>query len=362
MKALAILGVALGVLAATALPAWAHKPSDAHVRLAVDGPTVTGELAVAIRDLDAALTLDGDGDGAITWRELDAAAPRIEAYAAGRLAFAADAQPCPLALDRAGVTELSDGAYWVLALSATCPHHPQALAITYRLLFDIDAQHRGLVHVEGQTLIVASGDPVVAAVGGTTSFGAFVVNGIWHIWQGLDHCLFLLCLILPAVFQRPGARWQAAESLRAVAREVFEIVTAFTLAHSITLVVSAIGLVSVPSRIIETAIALSVAAAALNNLVRAIDARWAVAFALGLLHGFGFSSVLIDLGLPSHELIGALLGFNLGVELGQAAIVIALLPVLYLIRRTLAYQALLWGGSGLAGLIAAFWSYQRWFA
>ena len=103
----------------------------------------------------------------------------------------------------------------------------------------------------------------------------------------------------------------------------------------------------------------SVVAAAMNNLVRAIDARWAVAFALGLLHGFGFSAVLIDLGLPSRELIGTLLGFNLGVELGQAAIVIALLPVLYLIRRTLAYRALLFAGSGAVALVAAIWSYQR---
>lgn len=352
---LAMLGVAAG-------PAWAHKPSDAHVRLAVHDAAVTGALSVAVRDLDAALTLDADGDGAITWRELEAAAPRIDAYVASRLAFAADGQPCALQLDRAGVAELSDGAYWVIPLAAACPRHPDALAITYRLLFDVDAQHRGLVHVGSQTLIVASGEPVLATVDGATSFGSFVENGIFHIWHGLDHCLFLLCLILPAVFQRPGARWQPADSLRTVCREVFEIVTAFTLAHSITLVVSAVGLLSLPSRVVETAIALSVAAAAVNNLVRAIDARWAVAFALGLLHGFGFSSVLIDLGLPSHELIGALLGFNLGVELGQGAIVLALLPILYLIRRTLAYQALLWGGSGIAGLIAAFWSYQRWFA
>jgi hypothetical protein len=98
------------------------------------------------------------------------------------------------------------------------------------------------------------------------------------------------------------------------------------------------------------------------NLLRTIDARWAVAFALGLLHGFGFSSVLVDLGLPSHELIAALLGFNLGVELGQAVIVLALLPVLFWIRRTLAYRALLWAGSGAVALIATSWSYQRCFA
>ncbi|HUS28252.1 MAG TPA: HupE/UreJ family protein, partial [Kofleriaceae bacterium] len=189
------------------------------------------------------------------------------------------------------------------------------------------------------------------AMGESTSVRAFVREGIWHIWEGIDHILFLLCLLLPAVWRR--------ESAKEVAREVFEIVTAFTLAHSITLVISAVGLVTLPSRFVETAIAASVVAAALNNLVRVVDARWAGAFALGLLHGFGFSSVLVDLGLPSHELIGTLLGFNLGVELGQAAIVVAVLPVLYAIRKTFAYRALLFGGSGAVVVIATIWTYQR---
>lgn len=358
MKLLALLVVLVG----TTAPAWAHKPSDAHLNLAVDGARISGRLDVAVRDLDAALVLDEDADGDITWGELRAAAPRIEAYIAERLAFAADGQACTTTLAPAGIAELSDGAYWAVPVGVTCPHHPEVLAVTYRLLFDIDAQHRGLVHLEGQTLIVRGADPVRAKLDGETSFASFVKEGVWHIWLGFDHILFLLCLILPAVFQRPGQRWAPATSLRSVGREVLEIVTAFTLAHSITLVISAVGLVSMPSRIVETAIALSVVAAAANNLARAVDARWAVAFALGLLHGFGFSSVLIDLGLPSRELVGALLGFNLGVELGQAAIVLALLPVLYLIRRTLAYQALLWGGSSVAAVIAAVWTYQRWMA
>jgi hypothetical protein len=179
----------------------------------------------------------------------------------------------------------------------------------------------------------------------------FVREGVWHIWAGLDHVLFLLCLLLPAVWRR--------ESAKEVAREVFEIVTAFTLAHSITLVISTVGLFTLPSRFVETAIALSVVLAALNNLVRIVDARWAVAFALGLLHGFGFSSVLVDMGLPSHELVGTLLGFNLGVELGQAAIVAAVLPLLYGIRKTLAYRALLYGGSGAVAVLATVWTYER---
>jgi hypothetical protein len=357
-----LAAAALCVCWFAASPAWAHKPSDAHLRLEADREVLTGRLDVAVRDLDAALGLDSDGNGEITWAELSPAGPRIADYVEHRLAIGADGAPCAVRLGSAALAELSDGAYWALPISARCTREPRSIEIAYSLLFDIDSMHRGLAHVAGHTVIVCDARPVRIALDDATSFASFVREGIWHIWMGLDHILFLVCLILPAVFQRRTQRWAAADSLRDVCKEVFEIVTAFTLAHSITLVISAIGLVALPSRFVETAIALSVVAAALNNLLRTVDARWAVAFALGLLHGFGFSSVLIDLGLPSRELIGALLGFNLGVELGQAAIVCALLPVLFWIRRTLAYQALLWAGSGTVAIIAALWSFQRYAA
>jgi hypothetical protein len=352
--------LAIVIVLALSSTAWAHKPSDAHLALHSDGAALDGRLDIAVRDLDGALQID-NGDGAITWGELQAAAPRIAAYVTDRIALAGDGAACPITLGTAQLVDLSDGAYWALPVHAACAHRPATVAVTYNLLFDLDAQHRGLVHVDGQTLIVRDATPVTATLGASTSTLSFVREGVWHIWMGIDHILFLLCLVLPAVFQRRTARWQAADSLRDVVTEVFETVTAFTLAHSITLVISAVGLVTLPSRFVETAIALSVVAAALNNLLRTIDARWAVAFALGLLHGFGFSSVLIDLGLPSKELIGALLGFNVGVELGQAAIVLVAVPVLFLIRRTLAYQALLWAGSASVVLVAGFWSYQRCF-
>jgi HupE/UreJ protein len=360
MKSLALAAVIGSWIVAA--PAWAHKPSDAHLRLAVAGDTITGRLDIAVRDLDGALGVDQDGNGEITWGELSASAPRIAAYVEHRLVLGADGAPCVQHVGSAALADLSDGAYWSIAVSATCPRAPRSIDIAYALLFDIDSMHRGLAHVGGQTVILRDARPARITLDDATSVTSFVREGVWHIWMGIDHIMFLLCLILPAVFQRRTQRWSAADSLRDVCREVFEIVTAFTLAHSITLVISAIGLVSLPSRFVETAIALSVVAAALNNILRTVDARWAVAFALGLLHGFGFSSVLVDLGLPSHELIGALLGFNAGVELGQAAIVIALLPVLFWIRRTLAYQALLWAGSGTVAIVATLWSYQRCFA
>lgn len=354
--------VSILVLLGLARTAAAHKPSDANVNLAVAGDRITGHIDVAIRDLDGALGVDGNSDGNVTWAELTTAAPRIGAYVQSRLALAGDGAPCPLTLGEPALVDLSDGAYWSLPVSAACPRAMEAVTVTYGLLFDIDAQHRGLVHLDGQTLIVRDATPVRAMLGASTSIGTFIAEGVWHIWIGLDHILFLVCLLLPAVFPRKHGLAAPADSLGSVGKETLEIVTAFTLAHSITLVISAAGLVTLPSRFVETAIAASVVLAALNNLVRIVDARWAVAFTLGLLHGFGFSSVLLDLGLPSGQLVGSLLGFNLGVELGQLAIVAALLPILYLIRRTFAYQALLYAGSSVAAIVAALWTYERMFA
>jgi hypothetical protein len=349
----ALIALTLVLMGSTA---WAHKPSDAQVRLSARGDSLTGSVDIAIRDLDGALVLDTDGDGKITWGEISAMSPAITAYVTERLTLATDGRACQTTFGAGALVDLSDGPYWSMPIDAACPAVISAVTVDYRLLFDIDAQHHGLVTLDGTTVIVRDASPVNIELGEQTSVLGFVREGIWHIWIGFDHILFLLCLVLPAVFPRKGA----AQSFRGVAREVFEIVTAFTLAHSITLVISAVGLVTLPSRFVETAIALSVLAAALNNLVRAIDARWAVAFALGLLHGFGFSSVLIDLGLPSSQLVGSLLGFNLGVEIGQAAIVVVTLPLLYFIRRTMTYQVVLWAGSAATALLAASWTYERW--
>ncbi len=346
-----LVAIVLALLATTS-SALAHKPSDAHVMLDVDGENLTGRVEVSVRDLDAALAID-DGDGALTWAELSDAEPRMTAYLASRLTL----DGCTITYGAPSLVDLSDGTYWSTPLAATCAGDAKTLGVHYGLLFDIDAQHRGLVHVGEQTVVVRDATPVSITLGATTSTASFIREGVWHIWIGLDHILFLLCLLLPAVFPRAGE----PQTLRTVSRDVFQVVTAFTLAHSITLVISAVGLVTLPSRLVETAIALSVVAAALNNLVRLIDARWAVAFALGLLHGFGFSSVLVDLGLPSGQLVAALLGFNLGVELGQAAIVLVTLPLLYMIRSTFAYRALVLGGSTAAALLATFWTYERLF-
>ena len=160
---------------------------------------------------------------------------------------------------------------------------------------------------------------------------------------------------------RRDGRWAAVDAFGPAFWDVFRIVTAFTVAHSITLSLATLGVVTLPSRLVESAIALSVVAAALNNLRPVVRGRrWVVAFVFGLVHGFGFASVLMDLGLPQGALVLALVGFNLGVEIGQLALVAAFLPLAFLLRETMFYRRILVvGGSALIVVIAALWLVER---
>jgi hypothetical protein len=197
--------------------------------------------------------------------------------------------------------------------------------------------------------------------GPLTQFAAYVHEGVWHIWLGFDHILFLVSLLLPAVLIRRDGRWKGAASFQDAFWDVARIVTAFTLAHSITLTLAALGIVSLPSRWVESAIALSVVLAALNNVVPVVArGRWIAAFAFGLLHGFGFAGALADLGLPAGSLALSLAGFNVGVELGQLAIVAAFLPLAFALRSTWAYRrVVLAGGSAVIVAIAGVWLIER---
>jgi hypothetical protein len=356
--------------------AQAHKPSDSYLTLAADGAVLTGRWDIALRDLDLALGLDVDGDGNITWGEVRSRHADIASLAQAHLMLRADGQPCSLAVGPQQVDEHTDGAYSVLPLTATCPRAPVVLDIGYTLFADLDPQHRGLLNLtaNGATRAAILGPQApqqvfaLAQVNRWRQFVDYFVDGVWHIWIGFDHILFLLSLLLPAVgawaaSAAAGGRtaWQPVPRLRVAVWEVLRIVTAFTVAHSITLSLATLGWVNLPSRLVEATIAASVVLAALNNVWPFFQGRrWMVAFGFGLIHGFGFASVLADLGLPRDALLLALVGFNLGVEAGQLAIVAAFLPWAYVLRRGVFYRrVVLWGGSLAIAAIAAAWFVER---
>ncbi|MBI4290070.1 MAG: HupE/UreJ family protein [Betaproteobacteria bacterium] len=349
--------------------AQAHKPSDSYLALRIDGAHVAGQWDIAVRDLEAAIGLDSDGDGEVTWGELKSRHADIAAYALARLALQADAGPCTLRAAEHLLDHHSDGAYAVLRFQADCGGTGDALEIRYSLFFDFDAQHKGLLRLEaqGQTHTAAfAADRATqrfelrrASV--LEQFLSFTREGVWHIWIGVDHILFIVSLLLPAVLTFGYRRWQPAPRFAPAFWDTFKVVTAFTVAHSVTLSLAALGVISLPSRLVESAIAASVALAAANNLLPLVRAgRWLVAFVFGLIHGFGFASVLADLGLPKESLLVALVSFNLGVEIGQLVIVSLFLPLAFALRATWLYQRLVMtGGSVAVVVIALIWLAER---
>jgi hypothetical protein len=357
----------LVLLLCVAGAAFGHKPSDAYLTLERHDAQISGQWDIALRDLENALSLDANGDGEITWGEVRARQSDIAAYALARLEVASGGEVCPLSVTKHLIDQHSDGAYAVLKLSGVCPRPGPALAVTYRLFFDLDPMHRGLLqYVEsGQShSVIFSAEARTHTLGSGNwweQFTAYVREGVWHIWLGFDHILFLLSLLLPAVLVLRERNWQPAERFGAAFLDVAKIVTAFTIAHSITLSLAALGVVTPPSRWIESGIALSVVLAAINNIFPLVrHGRWLAAFGFGLIHGFGFASALRDLGLPTGSLALSLFGFNVGVELGQLAIVTAFLPLAFLLRSTWAYRrVVLTGGSAVIATIAAVWLVER---
>jgi hypothetical protein len=347
--------------------ALAHESGASSLHLRVAEARVEGEWELTASDARALL-------GAPLEREPDALSPAEEqalaALFALRIRIEADGQPCPLAVVEGPI--LRDGAppSERLTLSARCPAAMESLRIAYPLLFDLDPKHRGyfslrdaehtqagVFHAEQQeiTLAVRHPDPL-------RTLAEYGREGAFHVWGGLDHLLFLIALLLPAVLGGAGRRDPEQEpGARAVALDVVRIVTAFTLAHSLTLALAVLGVVRLPSGPVEVAIALSVFAAAWNN-VRPwlpVSTAW-MALVFGLVHGLGFAGALVRLGLPLDARGLALLGFNLGVEAGQLLIVAVWLPIAWGARDTRAYRRWLVPGASLAiAWLAALWSLER---
>lgn len=367
-------------------PASAHKASDSFLALQTKGAKISGQWDIALRDLDVVLELDRDGDNVISWGEVRTRQTDIDAYARAGLELKSGQSVCPWEVTDHLIDNHTDGAYVVLKLAAVCPSAVTALTVNYKLLFEVDAQHRGLLKleippVEGAAHTMSAVFPVenatqtfnvsangeVPILAKAAQLGTYVTDGIKHIAIGFDHILFLVALLLPAVLvrtkdERTGdTRWMPVADMHTAFITVLKIVTAFTIAHSITLSLAALDVVRLPSRLVESLIAVSVLATALDNLWPFLPRkRWLVAFSFGLIHGFGFASVLADLNLPNSSLLLSLLGFNIGVEVGQLALVAILIPLAYFTRTTRAYpRVALQAGSVAIAAVSLGWLLER---
>ena len=259
------------------------------------------------------------------------------------------------AVNAAAAASAASAASAATAVAASAPDTPAALAAPTPTLPPAPAASGGAAGA------AVSAAPPPAADGHA---GSFIGEGVHHIVTGYDHLLFLLCLLLPSVLQRlpgPPARWQAVAGWRQALLPVAKTVTLFTLAHSVTLALAASGWVKLSPAFVEPAIAATIMLAALDNL-RPTLLRWRgwVTFGFGLIHGFGFAGVLGELQLPVAQFGWALFQFNLGLELGQLALVLAVVPLLFALRQRPAYVPLvLRTGSALALAMALVWLVER---
>jgi len=345
----------LALAFACAVPASAHPLPISSVDLHYGERAIEGRVVVHMRDLAPELGLAVPGDDSAGEEAPDAApllsqASAIKALLASRLRI--DGR-----MPRWTTIAPAGGDAEALEIGFVLPGPPPAQLTIAAALFPKDATHQTFINVyEGGALqqqwLLGSGDGPVTYFGGTSAgmfaiVRTFVASGIHHIAIGPDHVLFLIGLIL------------LGGSLRKLAL----IVTAFTIGHSVTLSLAALGLFVVPAAIVEPAIALSIVVVGVDNLLRGggRDIRALLAFGFGLIHGLGFAFVLRDFGLPQGNLVAALVSFNLGVEMGQIAIVLVVAAIMALVRRRSAILAR-WvevGGSLAVAIAGAYWFVDR---
>jgi hypothetical protein len=344
-----------------ALGVAAEAPQPTHLRLTVAEGGLSGEWRVLLTELSA-LKLDEDGNGEATWPEIEHRQQDIEGYLSENLQVVANGGLAGLRFEHLLYgTQQGEPAVLAQMRFDAQPELNELSVDLGRFAGKVDIRWPDGRHEQD---IAAGAGPQVfeRAKAERGGFFAFVWQGIWHIWIGFDHILFLLVLLLPAVFRRTETGREAVPRFATAAGQVLVIVSAFTVAHSITLTCAAMEWIVLPSRFVESAIAASVFLAAMSNfLPRAAGDRGAwLAFAFGLLHGFGFANALGEITPGAANIGVALVAFNIGVELGQLAIVGVFLPVAFLFRRTSFYRfGALYGGSAAAGLVALRWFLQR---
>lgn len=348
----------------------AHQLSTSYIIAEIDDTGyISGEWQLSLTDLELALGLDINGNGELTWGEVINSQTEIASYLSEHLSVSRKDLKCQLSFGL--VERLQDHAneaFAVTEFSGQCAISG-TLALNYSALFKLDSSHQVVLNIgDGLNLHSFVLDEKTQTVtvdlkagSWLTTLKQFIYQGIIHILIGLDHILFLLALLLPAVLQRKDKKWQGIGEIKTILTHTVWIVSAFTLAHSLTLTATALGWLSPSSRWVELGIAGSVLFAALNNIWPLVIRLAWLTFAFGLLHGMGFAGVLGELGLPADQQLMSILAFNLGVEFGQLAILILLLPVLIVLRNTKFYiQGVMPVGSLLIAMMAVQWLIERW--
>jgi len=367
----------LMLLASFACSIQAHQMSTAYLNLDLSASqehNIQGQLQLRWFDVDSQVKLDSNLDGQLQWQEVISQQSQILAFIQANLSIQADQQQCVLKMqDGLRADTHFDEGYLSVALFVDCKSQSlKDLVIKYTGIFAQDPEHKLIVNLTGtgsdETGIASQVISVnqqqvkidLQSSNWLSVLSSYIYQGIVHIFIGTDHILFLVVLVLTSVLVYQNGKWTAKLSNSQVIKDTAWVITAFTLAHSITLSATALGWIAPSSRWVEFGIAVSIVLTALNNLWPLVTRLSWITFGFGLLHGMGFASVLGELGLSQQYTLLSILAFNIGVEAGQFMILMALLPFLFYCRGKVWYPKYgLKLGSILIGIIAINWSIQR---
>ena len=371
----------LALFILSTLRAEAHRVNETYIYFNVTETALSGRFEGMLDDLNEALALDTDRDGIVSETELQSQQDRVFTFFSERLQIRSDG--VAKKITSGSITSFKTAVGTFVQVGFRVPGItpvPDEIEIDYRPLSDaLGRPHTGYALIESnertglteneseislifnpldepQTLILAGG-PWYQIV------PDFIVHGVWHIWIGFDHVLFLIMLLLPSVMMVANNRWVPLSSFRPAVWNVVKIVTVFTVSHSVTLTLAALGVVQLPVNLVEAVIALSIIVVAVMHFFPDTHRYILVTvFVFGLFHGFGFANVLAPLGLDlTNRLIGVA-AFNIGVEIGQLTIVFALFPLLWLVRGWRLYPPVAFKYTSVVViLLAGIWFIERTF-
>ena len=357
--------------------AYAHSPGQSYIFMKKYDNKLSGRFEITLGDHNKALKASSTQEP-ITEANLKDRIKEVHDYYVKNVQFYDGDRKLPIHFTDTDVRVSKIGTYALLNFNIF-EHStgPDAIDIDYSIMFDTDPDHLALLVIEHfwKAGIYGNESRVSLAFSPDnrrqklrfTEYSMFkgflgVIHlGIEHIWKGIDHILFLIALILPSAMRRNENRWEPLPTFRPAIIYVVKIVTLFTIAHSVTLSLAALGIFNLSARLVEPIIAVSIAVAALDIIIPIFKRKigWIV-FIFGLFHGFGFASVLIELGVLGEHMALSLFGFNLGVEIGQIVVICIIFPVIYFFRRYVFYPKIIMRyGAAIMILVASFWLFER---
>ncbi|WP_417445922.1 HupE/UreJ family protein [Kangiella sp.] len=360
----------------------AHQFSTAHAKLEPSGQKqYKGYLALSLQDIQQAQSIDPNNDGKLLWQEVKQSLPVIQLYLNERFTISQKTSDsvisCQLNWSNSPrLSELYGETLLHIPLTVSCPLSSisaEELVVQYNAFFEHLNDHKLLLSWnfndgenkesgESYFIIDDSNQTATLAFVKTSlldTINFYLYQGVIHIWFGLDHVLFVLALILPFAWLRfRQGRFSGTKKL--AIKDLLVLITSFTLAHSITLTLTALKILSIPSQWAEIGIAISVAFTAINIITHWVKRLGVITFLFGLLHGMGFAGALSELGLSETYRISSIVAFNLGVEIGQVAIIFLLYPLLTRLRKTQVLQyRLVPTLAVLIALMGGYWILER---